>query len=62
MTPIVRWIPGTTREANIALAQRLAAVGIFDSQIGWVDIGATYGLEDSGDGTGDALFEELFGS
>lgn len=55
----VRYTPGTTRENNIAVAHELAAVGI-ESSIGWVDIGATYGLS-SGSQTGDSLFAELFG-
>lgn len=55
----VRWVPGTTRKDNIALAHKLAAVGI-ESSIGWVDIGATYGSSDY-PGSGEALFAELFG-
>lgn len=62
--PTVRFIPGTTREANIATAAALAAVGV-EPQIGWVDIGATYfpnAIHTTTDGIpGDALFAELFG-
>ena len=55
----VLYTPGTTRENNIAVAHKLAAVGI-ESHVGWVDTGATYGLPE-GSQTGDSLFAELFG-
>lgn len=60
----VRYTPNTTREANIAAAKALTAVGV-EPQIGWVDIGATYFpnavRSTTGETPGDALFAELFG-
>jgi len=60
----------SARENAAALANALAAVGATESDINWVQHGyyhTTYGIKISadgtgGDGTGNALFEELFGS
>ena len=60
----------SARENAAALANALAAVGATESDINWVRYGyyhTTYGIKTSadgtgGDGTGNALFEELFGS